>query len=768
MTENNRLRAARERTESRHHAGECLSRRELAERVNAHLWDHGGQRAALDDNYVAKLERGTIRWPNARYREAFRAVLAVATDAELGFVNPRRATVPVTQSRPVPHQLPAPPLRFTARADELAELSAAGTRAADGSVLVISAVAGAGGVGKTALALHWAHRERHRFPDGQLYVDLRGFDPAAAPMPPETAIRGFLDALGADPSAIPAGLTAQAALYRTLVSGKRLLIILDNARDSAAVEPLLPGSAGCTVIVTSRHHLTGLVARGAHALRLPMFTPAEAGELLVKHLGAAKVGAEAGASAALVRFCAGLPLAISIVAARAGSNPGFPLTLLAAELADETGRLDGLDAGEASVRLSSVFSASCRALDDEAADVFRHLGLVPGTEVPAAAVAALAGRPLHRVRAPLRALEHAHLLQQHRPGRYRMHDLVRLYARDRARTDLSGTARDQALRRLTGFYLHTAFAAERLLDDHRPPIDLPPPPPGCVPAALEDHAAAVRWFTDEHANLLAVQQRAAELGWTGEVWRIAWAMNTHHLRHDRQHDNLRAWQPAIDAVAGIHPVSDQARVHRLFGWARMMVGDHVSGMAHLGRALELFRLEGDLAGQGSAHQAIAAAWEQLGEHRRALASAREALSVFEGLDRPACTASALNTVGWELARLGELGEATTYCTAALRLFRRLQHPGAEAYTLHSLGYIDHRAHRNHSAVRHYRGAVILLRGACDPKQEAVVLADLAEVYASAHRYRRARHLWLDALALFRQQHRASDIERVERRLAALG
>ncbi|WIX91066.1 tetratricopeptide repeat protein [Amycolatopsis sp. DG1A-15b] len=772
MTENERLRAARERTGSRQHPGECLSRRELAELVNACLWEHHRQRTAVDDNYVAKLERGTIRWPNARYRAAFRAVLDAGTDADLGFANSRRPAAPVTERRavsPVPHQLPAPPLRFTARVDELKELSAAcdGGRVGDGAVLVISAVAGAGGVGKTALALHWAHRELDRFPDGQLYVDLRGFDPAGPPMPPETAIRGFLDAFGVATSAIPAGLTAQAALYRTLVSGKRMLIVLDNARDSAAAEPLLPGSAGCTVIVTSRHHLTGLVARGAHAMRLPMFTPGEAGELLVKHLGAAKVDAEADASAALVRFCAGLPLAISIVAARAGSNPAFPLALLAAELADETGRLDGLDAGEASVRLSSVFSASYRALDDEAADLLRHLGLAPGADVPVAAIAGLTGRPGHRIRRQLRTLEHAHLLQQHRPGRYRMHDLVRLYARDRAQTDLSEAARDQAIRRFVGFYLHTAFAAERLLDDHRPSIDLPPPPPGCHPAPLDDHAAAVQWFAEEHANLLTAQQCAIRRGWVEEVWRIAWTVNTHHMRHDRRDDNLRVWQPAIDAVTDIRGRSDQADVHRLYGWARVMVGDHGAGMTQLGRALELFRQAGDVAGQARAHEALAAAWEQQGDPRRALAPARQALTLYEGLGQAARIANALNTVGWQYARLGELDQATRYCTAALRLFRRLRYLDAEAYALHSLGYIDHQAARHPSAVRHYRRAVNLLRGAFDPKQEAVVLADLAEVYASAHRYRRARHLWLEALALFRRQHRASDIERIERRLAAL-
>ncbi|WP_328608976.1 tetratricopeptide repeat protein [Amycolatopsis sp. NBC_00345] len=793
MTENKQLRAARERSESLLHLGECLSRRELADLVNAHLWKRGGQHAALDDNYIAKLERGTIRWPNARYREAFRAVLDVNTDSELGFINSRRQAVPLNSSDPahdehassgdrqgadqaslrpdvmVPRQLPPPPLQFTARADEMRALSAAcdDAQVLRDSVMVISAVAGAGGVGKTSLALHWAHRWLDRFPDGQLYVDLRGFDPVNPPLPTAAAIRGFLDALGVAPSATPVSLPAQISLYRTLVSGKRMLIILDNARDTAAVEPLLPGSTVNTVIVTSRNYLPGIVARGAHTIRLPTFTPAEAHELLAKHLGTDRIHAEPEASSVLIRTCAGLPLAISIIAARARLNPTFPLALLADELTDETSRLDGLDAGEVPVRLSSVFSASYYALDDDAAALFRHLGLVPGTDIGTAAVASLVGLPAHLIRRQLRTVESAHLVEQHRPGRFRMHDLVSLYARDRARTDLPAESQDQAIRRLADFYLHTAFKAEHLLDARRPSIDLPPANPGCHTTAPRNRAAAERWFTEEHANLLAAQQLAIRHSWHDKVWRIAWTLNTYHMRHDRRDDNLRIWQAAIDAVAHIPEVSDQADVHRLYGWAHIMVGDHDQGMKHLDRALRLFQDADDVAGQARAHEALAAAWEQQGDHQRALPPALHALNLYQNLDQPARTANALNTVGWHYARLGELDQATTYCTAALDLYRCHSYLDAEAYALHTLGYIDHHSGRHHSAVRHYRRAVNLLRGERDPKQEAVVLADLAEVYASGGKHRRARQLWLEALVLCRQQHRKSDIERIERRLDEL-
>ncbi|MEV7099307.1 tetratricopeptide repeat protein [Amycolatopsis sp. NPDC051045] len=792
-TENKQLRAARERTASLRHVGECLSRRELAELVNVFLWQRHELRAALDDNYIAKLERGTILWPNAKYREAFRAVLQVDTDTNLGFVNSRRQAAPLDSdpargghtatpggrcganqaSLPpdasVPQQLPAPPLRFTARADELRALSAVCDEAkvAGEAVMVMSAVAGVGGVGKTSLALHWAHRELDRFPDGQLYVDLRGFDPANPPLPPAAAVRGFLDALGVTPSAIPESVSAQIALYRTLVSGKRMLIVLDNARDTAAVEALLPGSATNTVIVTSRNHLPGLAARGAHALRLRMFTPAEARELFAEHLGADKMDTDADASADLVRFCAGLPLAISIIAARASENPTFPLALLADELTDETHRLDGLDAGEVSVHLSSVFAASYRSLDTDAADLFRHLGLTSGADIGTPAVASLVGKLPRLVRRQLRTVQNSHLLEQHRPDRYRMHDLVSLYARDRAHSDLPAESQEQAIRRLVDFYLHTAFKAERLLDARRPSIDLPPASPGSHAYTPPDHAAAERWLIEEHTNLLAAQQLAIRYSWHDKVWRLAWTLNTYHVRHDRRDDNLRSWQAAIDVVAHIPGVSDQAEVHRLCGWAHMMVGEHELGMHHLERALSLFQDADDLAGQARAYEALAAAWEQHGDHQRALPPALQALDLYQNLNQPARTANALNTVGWHYARLGELDRASTFCTAALNLYLCHRYHDAEAYALHTLGYIDHHSGRYHDAVRHYRRAVSLLRAERDPKQEAVVLADLAEVHASGGNRRRARQLWIEALALHRQQHRTSDIERIKRRLAEL-
>ena len=287
-----------------------------------------------------------------------------------------------------PRQLPAHTAHFVCRADELAALDGLlvhaagmnpGIRRTAGTV-VISAISGTAGVGKTALAVHWAHQVADRFPDGQLYVNLRGFDPSGPPMTPAEAIRGFLDAFEVPAERIPVSLDAQAALYRSLLAGRRVLVVLDNARDASQVRPLLPGSPGSSVVVTSRNRLTSLIAAGAHPLTVGLFTPADARQMLARRLGEDPVAAQPQAVQQIIARCARLPLALSIVAARAAAYPDFPLTALAEELRDEEGRLQALDAGEAATSVTAVFSWSYRQLSDPAARLFRLLGLHPGPD----------------------------------------------------------------------------------------------------------------------------------------------------------------------------------------------------------------------------------------------------------------------------------------------------------------------------------------------------------------------------------------------------
>ncbi|MEU5260917.1 tetratricopeptide repeat protein [Amycolatopsis sp. NPDC021455] len=355
--------------------------------------------------------------------------------------------------------------------------------------VIVSAIDGAAGIGKTTLALTWAHRAAERFPDGQLYVNLRGFEPAGAPMPPEEALRGFLAAFRIPADSMPAEPQALSALYRSLVAGRRLLVVLDNARDSEQVRPLLPGSPACAVVITSRNRLTELVVRdSARLVTLDMLSPGDARELLARQLGDERMTAEPEAVSSLVRSCAGLPLALTIAAARGAADPQFPLTAFADELQDERSRLAGLEAGDPRTDLESVFSWSYRALSPPAAGLFRCLGAQPGADAGLEAISALAGGSVREGRALVAELVRANLADQYLPGRYRMHDLLRLYARH-----LTSSQDDDALNRMCLWYRDRAAAAVSWLD-----------PRLAVDRHFRTYGEAISWLETERGNLVAI------------------------------------------------------------------------------------------------------------------------------------------------------------------------------------------------------------------------------------------------------------------------
>ncbi len=346
---------------------------------------------------------------------------------------------------------------FAGRAGELKMLDELlGQAGGPGGTVVISAIAGTGGVGKTALAVHWAHLVADRFPDGQLYMNLRGFDPSGAPVSPAEAVRGFLDGFGVPPERIPVSPEAQTGLYRSLAAGKRLLIVLDNANDPGQVRPLLPGSADCLVLVTSRSAMVGLaVAEGAHPVRLDVLSEDESVQLLAARLGSERLAEEPEALRRVVGLCAGLPLALAITAARAAARPGLPLAALAGELGRESDRLDAFDTGEEATSVRAVFSWSYRQLTESAARMFRLLGLHPGPDINLLAAASLAGLPVRATRRALAELTAASLLSEHVPGRYALHDLLRAYAAEQARQIETADERRAAIRRALDHYLHT-------------------------------------------------------------------------------------------------------------------------------------------------------------------------------------------------------------------------------------------------------------------------------------------------------------------------
>ena len=372
---------------------------------------------------------------------------------------------------------------------------------------------GTAGADKTTLAVHWAHRTAARFPDGQLYVNLRGFDPDRPALDPAEAIRGFLDAFATPPGQIPTGFDAQVGLYRSVLAGKRVLVVLDNARDADQVRPLLPGAAGCIALVTSRNELTSLVAtEGAQPLALDLMSSAEAHALLARRLGTSRVAEEHDAVREIIVRCARLPVALAIAAARAATNPHLPLAALATELRHEAGTLDALHAGDSSTDIRAVLSWSYQALTTDAATVFRLLGPHPGPDITLPAAASLTGFPDQRTHSALTALTRAYLLTEHSPGRYTVHDLLRAYAGEQGHLHDSAERRLAALHHVFDHYLHAAYASALLLEPTRDPIEIAPPQPGVSPVKLESHDEAMAWFTTEHRVLLAAVEGATTAG----------------------------------------------------------------------------------------------------------------------------------------------------------------------------------------------------------------------------------------------------------------
>ena len=673
-----------------------------------------------------------------------------------------------SRDEPVPHQFPAAPRSFIGREGELAALTAAvNHEAAHGQMAQISALAGAGGIGKTWLALQWAHTYRDRFPDGQLFVDLLGFSPANAPMEPPVVIRGFLDGLGVTPDRIPPDPHAQAALYRSLVADKQMLIVLDNAADAGQVIPLLPGSPTCTVLVTSRRHLATLITRyGAHHLQLEILTHQEAHALLTKRLGPARIAAEPDAADELIRLCGRYPLALAIMTRHAHTRPRIPLDEFATELRDLG--LDALDNDDdPTASLPAVLSWSLRSLTSEQRTVFALMGIAPGADIGLPAAASLAGLPRRHTSKALGTLEEASLLVRRPGGRYAMHDLIRDYATTTADSELSDDAKEAALQRVLSYYTRTAYAADRLLDPHRPPIRLDPPVPGTYPHPLPDDSAAMAWFEGEHANLLAAQHTAVAHAWHDTVWHLAWALHTFHLWRAHRHDRLAVWRAGLDAAEHLPDPAARIRAHRLLGDACVNLKHHEEAIEHLHEALALADHHHDLTEQALAHHVLSWAWAWQGDDRRALDHATRTLTLFRTVGRPVWEARALSHVGWLAAQLGDYDSARAHCQAALPLYRH-DDPNGRANVLDSLGYIEHHTGHHDRAIHYYEQSITLCRENGNLYQLANTLEALGRSHAGIGHSAQGRAAWQEALELYRHQGREQDAEGVQQQLDTLG
>ena len=701
--------------------------------------------------------------PGPELQRLHQAVLT--NDPSLTAAEPEHEPLRSLAPRVVPQQLPAPSRHFVGRAAAVRRLDDQWKAASGASLMAISAIGGTAGIGKTALALHWGHRHAEEFPDGQLYVNLRGFDPTGEPLSPLTVIRRFLTALGVPAQQVPADSSEQVALYRTRLAGRRMLVVLDNARDAEQVRPLLPGTPGCLVLVTSRDQLAGLVALdGAIPLTLDLLSHDEARDLLIRRLGPDRVAREQAVVDELIEACARLPLALNIAAAHAALYPTRRLATFVAELRDTHHRLDALTTGEATADLRVVFSWSYRTLAPESARVFRLLGVHPGPDISLPATASLTGQDPDTTRHWLDALTRAHLIIEHSPGRYTLHDLLRAYAADQAHAQDSDAERAAALQRVIDFYTHTACGADQLLSPYREPVRLDPASPGVRVLELPDAQAALAWLDAEYASLLAAQQAAAEHAWRPVVWQLAWALTTVQVRRGHRHDHVTVWQAALEASAQLPDPSTRMHAHQRLGIALADLGRHDEGITHLHQSLALAEHHHDLDQQADAHRMLARTCERLGDDRQALAHATQALDRYRILDRPVREAQALNQTGWHLARLGDLDSARTRCEAAFALQRRHPDPLGEATTLDSLGYIaDHSGHRR-QAIEYYQQALSLLDNLGHSVHIADTFDNLGHPHAALGEYEQARAVWRKALELYRRQGRDQAADRVRQQL----
>ena len=651
----------------------------------------------------------------------------------------------------VPRQLPAAVADFIGRAAELAALTRVLDDVGAGTpgTVVISAIGGTAGVGKTALALHWAHQVRHRFADGQLHVNLRGFDPSGVPGTPAEAIRGFLDALGVPPERMPVSPDSQAALYRSLLADKRMLIVLDNARDERQVRPLLPASPASLVLVTSRNQLAGLAATDcARLLTLDVLTHAEAVELLTARIGTGPATAEPQAITEIATLCACLPLPLAVAAARAATRPGFPLATLATELRDTGGRLDALDTGDPAVSVRAVFSWSYQQLTDESARMFRLLGLHPGPDISVRAAASLAATTEPEACRLLDELAHAHLITEQVPGRYTLHDLLRAYAAVQARDIDSESDRAAAIGRLLDYYLHTAHAAALVLRPSREPVALTPPGPGAAPECPADYRQAMAWLGAEQHVLLAAVTAAAELGFDNHAWQIPWAMMPFLSMRGRYQECAATQRTALAAATRLGDLGGQAMSGRLLANVCSELGDYEQALAHAANSLELCQQLGNRLGEANAYRSLGLVAERQGRYADALGHFEEILRLVQAIGDKSGEADMFNAVGWCHGLLGDYEQARAFCRRSLTLAAELGNRVVSARALDSLGYAEHHLGHFDEAAACYQRGLSLFRELGDRLNEAEVLTHIGDTRHATGDVRRAREAWQQALAIF--------------------
>jgi len=665
-----------------------------------------------------------------------------------------------------PAQLPHDISGFVGRQAQLSrlhELAAAPDGALGTPAIVICSIDGIAGVGKTALAGHFAHQIADRYPDGQLHLDLHGYDPQVAALTPAQALAHLLRGLGADPARFPADVADLAALYRSVLTGRRVLIMLDNAADTGQIRPLLPGSGGCLVLITSRRHLPGLVARdGACRLVLEQLSPAEAMELLVRLLGPAQVAREQQAAAEITRLCGYLPLAIRIAAERlAATELATPqavpdgceqLGRLARQLADARSALASLSVeDDETTGVRAAFSWSYRALPQSQARLFRLLAVHPGTSFTPSAVAALAALEQEEAGSLLDMLAAGHLIEQIGADRYRIHDLLRLYGNECFAAEEPPEQARIVAERCAAWYLHTAAAAAKAVRPARRHASLAPRPAGIVPLAFDGYEDALAWLGAEWQNCVLAGAAAGRYGLD------RWACTVPGVLYDvfdlrgLLEDWRQSAQTALAAARRLNDAATEASMLHHLAIVDGRTGHYDDALTLLGQARERYRDVGDRSGEASTLGNIGNIFNELGRPDEALPYILDIVAIHRETSDRLGEALSLGNLGLIHERQGRYAEMLAVSARALALFRALRDRPGEARALSNLAAA-------HVHLQHTRPAISYARRALKAAQmcgardiEALALRDLGRAYRDQNEPDRAMACWRESVAILEEQ-----------------
>ncbi|WP_433179810.1 BTAD domain-containing putative transcriptional regulator [Actinoallomurus sp. CA-150999] len=649
-----------------------------------------------------------------------------------------------------PTQLPHGVRGFVGRQAELGRLDALADRLGNdsGQGMVLVGVSGTAGVGKTSLVVHWAEAAADHFPDGQLFADLRGFDAEQAPLPPGDVLGQFLRALGVPSKDIPADIGERASLYRSALGGRRVLVVLDNAATSDQVRPLLPGGRSCTTVFTSRRRLSGLIAKdGAHEFTLDVLDHRESLNLLSGLAGERRVADEPEAADQVVSRCARLPLALSIVGAKLAGNDRGRLRDTARELAaDDRLKAMALD-DDPGAAVDAALGLSYQALPEDCRRYFRLIGLVPGPDFTPHAVAALVGTSLAEASAALGRLAAYHLVEQHMPDRYRFHDLLRLYAVDRATVDESASVRDEAVGRLFEWYLRTAEAAVRLYDMQF--VRLPRDGGDPVPPTLDfpDRPAAVGWLDAERPNLFAAIHRAARSGPYALAWHLVDTLRGYSRLRPCGIEWLAATEAGLEAAARHGEESARAAMHLGVADASANLGDEERSLEHDGHALDLSRRGGWLAGEVTALGGLGRVHWARGSLHQALKYLDEALAIYREIGHRIGESVSLGSLGRVYHDLGRVETAHATYTQAQELSRQIGAQVGEALTSMYLGVADDWLGRPERAREHFHRSLTASREIDFRVGEALSLSHLSGLDGRAGHYDQAARNARQAFAI---------------------